>query len=109
MIKLKKGQTITIGYSEYFQDEEDQLLIDYPNPHRIPVGTIMSIDNDKVKIEITDHQEQILIGKVITGNALSINKVVDFENHIPKLPFLTEKDKQQIIWGIENKINLIAL
>ena len=109
MIKLKKGQTITIGYSEYFQDEEDQLLIDYPNPHRIPVGTIMSIDNDKVKIEITDHQEQILIGKVITRNALSINKVVDFENHIPKLPFLTEKDKQQIIWGIENKINLIAL
>jgi len=35
--------------------------------------------------------------------------VVDFDNYIPKLPFLTEKDKEQIIWGIDNKINMISV
>lgn len=109
LITLKKGQVITIWYSEYFQEEGKNLLIDYPNPLRIPIGTVMSVDNDKVKIEITGHKDHTLVGKVLIGNSLPINKVVDFDNHIPKLSFLTEKDKQQIVWGIENKINLIAV
>ena len=106
---FKTWQKITIAYSEFFQNNPDQLLIDYPNLQRIPVGTVMSIDNDTVKIEIIEQQEFTLTGKIVHGGTLGIQNIVDFENYIPKLPFLTEKDKEQIIWWVENKINMISV
>jgi hypothetical protein len=56
---------VEIAYSEMFQNNEEQLLIDYPNIQRIPVGTVMSLDNDRVKVEITEHKEDFLVGKIL--------------------------------------------
>lgn len=104
-----KDQIVEIAYSEFFQNNEEQLLIDYPNIQRIPIGTVMSLDNDRVKVLITEHKEDYLVGKIVVAWSLRIHNVVDFDNYIPKLPFLTEKDKEQIIWGIDNKINMISV
>lgn len=104
-----KDQTIEIAYSEFFQNNDTQLLIDYPNIQRIPVGTIMSLDNDRVKVEITAHKDNYLVGKIIVPGSLRIHNIVDFDNYIPKLPFLTEKDKEQIVRWVDNKINMISV
>lgn len=108
-LTFTKDQVVEIAYSEMFQNNEEQLLIDYPNIQRIPVGTVMSLDNDRVKVEITEHKEDFLVGKILVPWSLRIHNVVDFDNYIPKLPFLTEKDKEQIIRWIDNKINMISV
>ncbi len=108
-LTFEKGQIVEVAYSEMFQNNEQQLLIDYPNIQRIPVGTVMSLDNDRVKVEITEHKEDFLVGKIVVAGSLRIHNVVDFDNYIPKLPFLTEKDKEQIVWWIDNKINMISV
>lgn len=108
-LTFSKDQRIEIAYSEFFQNNIEQLLIDYPNIQRIPIGTIMSLNNDRVKVEITEHKNDYLVGKILVWWSLRIHNVVDFDNYIPKLPFLTEKDKEQIIWWIDNKINMISV
>jgi pyruvate kinase len=58
---LKKNKKLTIRYAEFFKQEDDVLFIDYPNLPRITPGTIMSIDNDTVKIEIVENNDDELI------------------------------------------------
>lgn len=108
---LQKNDTVTIQYTEFFKriDDEKTLYIDYPNMFRIEKGTVMSIDHDNIKIQITDNNDGVLTGKVLKWGIILINRWVDFDNYIPKLPFLWEKDKKQIVWGVDNKINVIAI
>lgn len=106
---LKKDDTIQIRYAEFFKQEDDILFIDYPNMQRLEPGTIMSIDSDAVKIEIVKNDDGALTGKITRGGIILINRGVEFDNYIPKLPFLSERDKKQIIRWIENKINVIAI
>ena len=106
-----KDQKITIEYAEFFKypDDDDTLFIDYPSLYDVKPWTIMCLDNDVAKIEITDSKDWKLKWKVLNDGTLLINKSVDFENYIPKLPFLSEKDKKQIVRWIDNKINVIAI
>ncbi len=108
-VTLKKNQKITISFAEFFKQEAWKLFIDYPNLHRIEAGTIISIDNDTVKIEVLSSKDGDLQGKVIHGGTILINRNVEFENYIPKLAFLSEKDKKQIARWVENKITVIAV
>lgn len=66
---FKKNQILTIKYAEFFKhaDDDDTLFIDYPNMYRIEPGTIMSLDNDTVKITITENEDGVLKGKVTIG------------------------------------------
>ncbi|USN54744.1 MAG: hypothetical protein H6765_09760 [Candidatus Peribacteria bacterium] len=98
-----------MAYAEFFKQEDDTLFIDYPNLHRVDTGTIISVDNDAVKIEITAKHDDYLEAKVKHGGLVLINRVVEFENYIPKLAFFSDIDKKQITWGVENKINVIAV
>lgn len=38
-----------------------------------------------------------------------INRSVEFENYIPKLAFLSDRDRKHITWGVEHKAHLIAV
>jgi len=106
---LKKNQEISIAYAEFFKHEENTLFIDYPNIHNITPGSIMSIDNDAVSIEILENRQDKLLGKVKHKWVVLINRWVEFENYIPKLSFLSEKDKKHIVWWAENKANVVAI
>lgn len=106
---LKKNQEIIITYAEFFKDEPNTLFIDYPNLHNITPGSIMSIDNDAVSVEIIENKHDTLIGKVKHKWTVLINRWVEFENYIPKLWFLSEKDKKHIMWGAQNKANVVAI
>lgn len=105
------GEMIIIEYAEFFKYPEvlDTLLMDYPNMAAVPVGSIISIDSDAVRLEITKNEEWALTGKITKGWVILINRVIEFENYIPSLPFLSEKDKKHIVWGIQHKINTIAV
>lgn len=110
-IILKKKAIIEIQYAEFFKHTEDDdiLYIDYPNMYRIEAWAIMSIDNDTVKITVKSNEDGVLKGEVTVWGTILINRWVEFENYIPKLPFLSEKDKKQMIRWIDNKINVIAI
>lgn len=110
-IEYTVGSTVFLKYAEFFKEEENTIFIDYVNLENIPLGTHISFDMDQVVIEITNiiKNGNGFEAKVIYGGILLINRLVDFENYIPKLPFLGEKDKKHIEWGLEHKVSLVAV
>ncbi len=108
-VTLKKNQKIKVCYAEFFKQQDGVLFIDYPNIHTITKGAVMSIDNDAVKVQITGQKDDYLLGTVTIGGTILINRWIEFENYIPKLPFLSEKDKKHIVRWVEHKINVIAI
>ncbi len=110
-VLCKKWSIFMLHYAEFFKhaDEENIIYIDYPNMYRIETGAVISIDNDNVKLQVIENNEWVLSTKVIVWWIILINRGVEFENYIPKLPFLSEKDKKQILRWVDNKINVIAI
>jgi hypothetical protein len=80
---------VSLKYAEFFKEEDSTIFIDYANLENIPVGTHISFDMDEVVIEITKaRKDEGFDATVVHGGTLLINRLVDFENYIPKLPFL---------------------
>src|SRR5690606_38197629 len=50
-----------------------------------------------------------LICKVIESGSLQSNKKIVFRNYKPILPFITEKDKKDIIRGIQAGVNILVM
>ena len=105
---LKKGQEVPIEHAEFFKDDYETLYIDYALTHEIPEGTIIDIDNGTILIEVKNKKGK-LVGKVKKEGLVLINRHIDFEWYIPELPYLGEKDKRHIVWGIEHKVNAISV
>ncbi len=105
---LKKDQVISIEHAEFFKDSYDILYIDYPLVENIPDGTLIDIDSGTIIIEVKNKKWK-LTGKVKKDWLVLINRHIDFEWYIPELPYLSEKDKRHIVWGIEHKINAISV
>lgn len=106
---FKKWKKVKILYAEFFRQEKNTIFIDYRNLDHVTIWAIMLIDNDTIAIEITENNDGELEWVVKKWGMLLINRNVEFENYIPKLAFLSEKDKKYIIWGAENKANMIAM
>lgn len=102
---------IIIEFAEFFKypEEIDTMLMDYPNMKIVPVWSVMSIDGDAVRVEVKENRDGVLIGNVTKWWVILINRVIEFENYIPSLPFLSEKDKKHIVRWIQNGINVIAV
>jgi len=105
---LKKGQEIPIEHAEFFKDDMDTLYIDYAQTQNIPDGTMIDIDSGTILIQVKNKKGK-LVWKVKKEGLVLINRHIDFEWYIPELPYLGEKDKRHIIWGIEHKVNAISV
>lgn len=109
-MEVKKNQKIKIKYSESFKHEDaNTLFIDYEPLDEIQVGVILHIDHNAVILEVTKKIAGGFETKVIQGGQILINRLVEFEKYIPKMPFFGEGDKKHIIWGIEHKVSMIAI
>lgn len=110
-ITLKKWQKIPLTYAEFFKEETNQILIDYANLEDMKEGTIIIFDMNQVVIEITKaaKKDDSAECKVVQWWTIGINKLVDFDNYIPKLPFLGEKDKKHIKRAAENYISMVGI
>jgi pyruvate kinase len=66
-IDLKKGDSILLEYSEYAQESDKKIYIDYPKLHELPKGTIVIFEQSDIQIEVAPGDDENLKGKVIKG------------------------------------------
>jgi len=89
----------------------EQVFIKYPQFHKdVKVGDFVLIDDGKLELRI----EEILADervrtKVIHGGVLSSRKGVNLPNTEISLPSLTEKDKADLLFALENNVEWIGL
>lgn len=102
------GQTIAIEYSQIQEEDTNSLFLNYAFLPQIPKGTQISFEWSNIILEVVDNDDDKVTCKVIKGGKTSLGQRVIFSWYIPKLSFLSDKDKKDVIRGIHSGVNLLA-
>lgn len=109
-IELKKGQVINMDYSEYAQDNDKQIFVDYAKLWTLWIGSQIKFDQSGVTIEITEIKDDDNVDcKVIEWwELIQFDRVIFVDSTID-FGVLTDKDKKDILRWLEYGIHMIAL
>ena len=72
-------------------------------------GNYISIDSGLVKLKVLGKNKKGLNCEVIDGGIVKGHRHVNLPGTVVKLPGITETDKKDILFGIKQKVNFIAL
>ena len=108
---IKKGDTISITTKIIEQGNGALVSINYPDfPKDVSENEIILIDDGKLILKvIKTNSVDFVEAKVIQGGALKSKKGVNLPNTNISLPALTDKDKKDALFAIENCFDWIAL
>ena len=110
-IELKNGDPFILTSREV----ECNQHISYVSYNRlveeVPENAIILLDDGKVEMKVVkiDHQQQELHCQVIVGGVLSSNKGVNFPGVFLSIKALTEKDREDLIFGLDRGVDWVAL
>lgn len=105
---VEAGQKFTL-YADERLGNKDGISITYPNLASVlKIGTKILIDDGKVEIEVAEISGGDIVCKVINGGKLSNNKSINIPGCSIDMPYISERDKSDILFGIENDVDFIA-
>lgn len=107
-VHVKKDQKIVVDYSEYAQENIKKVFVDYAFLWQIPAKTKIVFEQSWVEMQIEDNWEDFVNCKVLKWWEIMQYDRVIFENYDMKWLFLTEKDKKDILRGLEYGVHMIA-
>ncbi len=109
-VKLKEGKTFTFT-TEKCMGTKERAYMTYQNfPQDVNAGEQILVNDGKLLFEVieTDHKKEV-VTKVLRGGKLKSKKGVNLPNTAISLPALTEKDKKDVAFAIEQEVDWIAL
>ncbi len=107
-ILLKDGDEFTFTIEDIIGDEK-KVSVNYKGLiNDLEVGDTVLVNNGLVEFKVKELTEKEAICIVIHGGEISNQKSMSFPNKILKQTFLSEQDKKDILFGIENDIDYIA-
>ena len=108
---IKKGDTISITTKIIEQGNSAFVSINYPDfPKDVSENEIILIDDGKLILKVIKTNNVDLVeAKVVQGGELKSKKGVNLPNTNISLPALTNKDKKDALFAIENCFDWIAL
>lgn len=107
-IELKEGDIFTLVTEEILGDKE-KVCITYKNLcNEVNVGTMILINDGLIKVEVVEIQGTDIKCKVIDGGSLTNTKSINIPGMYINLPSPTEKDIEDIKFGITAGFDYIA-
>lgn len=108
---LSPGDHITFVTGEPFEGNADRVYMTYTNfPKDVNPGERVLLDDGKLMFEvISTNRLNEVRAKVVQGGPLKSKKGVNLPNTNVSLPALTEKDIEDAIFAISQKVDWLAL
>jgi pyruvate kinase len=115
-ILLKAGEIISMelasdNHSIGFEDgKQKKIFLEIPDIiHCLEVGGRILLDDGKLELEISDIYQNGFDAKVVLGGILTSNKGINLPGTSLDIPGFTEKDQQDLAFGIANGIDAVAI
>ena len=107
-VTVKEGDTFTF-VAEEIEGDETKVSVNYKQLAKdLSVGDRVTVNNGMVVFEVTAISGDDVVCKVITGGALSNKKSMSFPNKVMSGPYLSEQDKADLLFGIEQDVDFVA-
>lgn len=108
-VLLEVGATLTIQ-SEKILGTKDRISTSYKNlTSDVKVGDMILIDDGNLELKVLDTSNGEVKCEVVYGGILKSRKGINLPDTEVSEPSLTDKDKKDLIFGIENNVDWIAL
>ena len=107
-ILLLEGDTFTFTTDEIVGNCE-RVSVSYPHlPEELSVGDTILLNNGLLSFFVEKIEQNDIICRVTCGGELSDRKSMSFPGKVIKQPYLSEQDKADIKWGVDNGVDFIA-
>jgi pyruvate kinase len=109
-LNLHTGQEISIVVRGAGDVEESSIHIDYEDLiNQVHVGDRITVDSGLINLEVLSKQERRMRCRVIDGGSLGGKRHVNLPGIRVNLPAITDKDRLDIQFGVEQEVDYIAL
>lgn len=109
-LKLHTGDEISVSVRGGANVEESSLQIDYADlVDQVAEGDRITVDNGLINLEVLKKNSRELSCRVIDGGVIKSKRHVNLPGIRVNLPAITEKDKRDIQFAIDNNLDFIAL
>lgn len=110
-LELRNGSRITISVRDSVDVEKSSFHINYADMlETVSVGDRITVDNGIINLEVLEKNENGTMDcKVIDGGILKSKRHVNLPGIRVNLPAITKKDRADILFGIEQQIDFVAL
>ena len=107
-VMLEAGQTFTLT-TEVIEGDANRVSITYDGlAEDVEIGKHILIDDGLIELEVKKIADTEIVCKVLNGGELGQRKGVNVPNVPVRLPALTEKDRGDIVFGIQQGVDFIA-
>lgn len=106
--ELKAGQTFILT-TEEIEGNEEKVSISYKDLVKdVKPGATILIDDGLIEMTVKSLTDTDIVCQVINGGMVSNKKGVNVPNVTLSMPYISEKDYEDIVFGIENDFDFIA-
>ena len=107
-IFLKKGEQIRLTPRACL-GTPSKISITYPDLYQdVQAGTSILIDDGLIELRVEQTQEQDILCRVLNDGAVSNHKGINVPDVHLSIPYLSDKDKADIQFGIEQGVDFVA-
>ncbi len=115
-IKTFEGGKVTLSDGDKFTFTTEDIIgncervsVSYSRlPEELEVGDTILLNNGLLSFLVNKIEDTEIECTVICGGELSDRKSMSFPGKVMNQPYLSEQDKKDIKWGVENSVDYIA-
>ena len=105
---LKEGDKFTFT-TENITGDETKVSVNYSNlPNELSIGDTILLNNGLLTFEVVDVDNTNIECVILIGGELSDRKSMSFPGKVMKQEYLSEQDKRDIAFGVQNDVDYIA-
>ena len=107
-VTLQEGNTFVLTMEDIVGDDTKVSLSYKGLAEDVQQGTVILIDDGLIGLKVKEIVDQDIVCEIVNGGELGERKGVNVPNVPVRLPAITEKDKEDIKFGVEQDIDFIA-
>ncbi len=108
-VELKAGQTFVMTTEEILGTAQ-RASISYKNlKNDVDAGTTILIDDGLIEMTVEEVRGEEILCKVVNGGFVSNHKGVNVPGAVLSMPYISEADREDILFGIEMGYDFLAV
>lgn len=107
-VEIADGAEFTFTTDEIIGDTS-RVSVSYKNlPNEVAIGDRILVNDGLLIFEVKEITDKDIICNTITGGVMSDRKSMNFPEHVLQGDYLSEADKSDIRFGIDNDVDFVA-
>lgn len=106
---IMKGDEFVLTSREILGNSKEAMINYAKLPcHDLKAGQKILIDDGNIELSVISHTDTDIVCRVVDGGPLKTHKSINIPNFHIDMPFLSERDKSDLLFGIKNDIDFVA-